>query len=237
MKKILFAIFTAVCAASCLGDGPTYSGSYTVVATFEYGNICGTDSLYFENQLGYGITWQDLAFNHKLSEDKSEFLGGFMISCLDGKGRSDNDIFRVNSGKGYQKSSSYAVFHSDPDASKMPEYPIEFVSREYGVCKIVGCYVNNTAAVVDSVRASFVPGDRLSLKMTGYKDGKKTGSNEIVLAEYTDQKDSVITEWTPFMLAQLGHADFIKVEINSTKDNIPAYVCIDDMMADVAVEY
>lgn len=237
MRKLILMIMTAVCAASCFGDGPSYSRSYNLSATFEYGNICGSDSLYFENQLGEGVSWQDLAFYHKLNSDKSEHLGGFVISCLDGNKRSGKDLFRVNKGTGYYGSATYAVFHDSKDASMMPELAVGFMADKIGTCKVIGCYVNNTAAVVDAVKTYFEPGDKLTLNLTGYLGGKKTGTDVIVLAERTQQKDSIITEWKPCLFPSLGYVDCIDMEIVSTKAEVPTYVCIDNLQADISIEY
>ena len=237
MRKFLLIIMAAVCAASCLGDGPSYSRSYTLSATFEYGMVCGSDSLYYENQIGEGVSWEDLAFYHKLSSDRSEFQGGFIVSCLDGSKRSEKDLYRVNKGIGYYNSSTYAVFYDNPDASKMPEHAISFMAEKVGTCKMVGCYVNNTAAVVDAVRNHFEPGDRLTLNLTGYLAGEKTGTDVFVLAECTDQKDSVITEWRPCLFTKIGYVDRVEVEVVSTKPEVPTYVCIDNLQADISIEY
>lgn len=237
MRKFLLIIMTAVCAASCMGDGPTYSRSYTLSATFEYGLVCGSDSLYFEDQLGEALNWNELAFYHKLNSDKSKLMGGFIVSCLDGSKRSEKDLYRVNKGAGHYNSSTYAVFYDNRNPAMMPEHSISFMADKVGACKIVGCYVNNTAAVVDAVRKHFEPGDKLTLSLTGYLGGVKTGSNVFVLAERTEQKDSIITDWKPCLFTNLGYVDHIDMEVVSTRPEVPTYVCIDDMQADISIEY
>ncbi len=238
MKRLFILIMTAVAAVSCLGDeGPTYSASYTAVSTFEYGNVCGSDSLYFENQIGLGMSWQDLFFYHKLNDAKTEFEGGFVVSCLKGSGRSDMDMFRVNKGIGYDRSMNYAVFVYDQDSSRMPARSMDFTASQIGTCKMVGCSVNNTAAVVEAVKNHFEPGDKLTLNLTGYLDGKETGTDVIVLAERTEQKDSIITDWKVCMFVKLGHVDYVDMKVVSTKPEVPTCVCIDDMQADISIEY
>lgn len=238
MKRILVLLMAVIALVSCLeNDGPTYSASYSAVSTFEFGNICGSDSLYFENQFGLGMPWQDLFFYHKLNDAKTEFEGGFIVSCLKGSGRSDMDMFRVNKGVGYEKSMNYAVFIYNQDSAKMPERSMEFTASEVGTCKMVGCYVNNTAAVVDAVKTYFEPGDRLTLNLTGYRDGEETGTDVILLAERTEQKDSIITEWKPCMFVKLGHVDYVDMKVVSTKAEVPTCVCIENMQADISIEY
>ncbi len=238
IKKLFLILSVAVCAVSCFGDDDkSYSASYILSANFEYGNVFKSDSLYFEKQLGMGLGYRDLAFYHKLSEDKSEFLGGFLLSALKGGGQSDNDRFRVNSGAGANKSSSYLVYFSNPDGSDLPEHDIEFTSSGFGTCSIVGCYVNNTKEVVNAVKASFADGDRLAVRMTGFLGGKKTGEQEFVLAEYTGSKDSLVTSWRPFELDKLGQVDIVEVDVISTRNDIPKAFCMDDMIARIAVAY
>ncbi len=226
----------AVCVVSCFKDGPTYSNSYTADTHFESYASFGSDSLYFENQYGGGIGWQDFAFYHKLNSDKTEFQGGFILSRLKGSGYG-NDGFRVNSGVGMGKSDTYAVYYQNPDESKMPEHDIEFLARNYGTCSMIGCYVNNTKEVVESVRNTFKVGDRLAIRMTGYLDEKVTASQEFVLAEYTEAKDSVVTAWSPFKLEKLASVDYVDIEFVTNRDDIPKAFCLDDMMAKISVSY
>ncbi len=236
IKKLLFIAAIAVCAVSCLDDGPTYSSSYTLRSTFEYGNVFNSDSLSFNAQDGRGIGWQDLAFYHKLDESKKVFEGGFILSSLKGGG-SGNDRFRVNSGAGVGKSPTYVVYYVNPDESKMPEKDIEFMSIKYGTCSMGGCFVNNTKEVLEAVKNTFEDGDRLSIRMTGYLDGKKTASEEFVLAEFTPQKDSLVTDWAAFKLDKLGSVQYVDIEVISTRPEIPAAFCMDDMIAGVSVSF
>ncbi len=236
-RKLFFVMAVAACAASCLGDDPNFTSTYTMDTTFEYGAIFRSDSLYFDNQGGLGLGWEDMAFYHKLNDDKSEFLGGFMLSRLKGSGTSDQDRFRVNSGAGMSGSSTYIVYYSNQVPSMMPEKDIEFVASKYGTCTMLGCYVNNTKEVVKAVNEKFADGDRLAIKMTGYREGKATGEQEFVLAEFTEQKDSLVTTWSPFKLDKLGSVEYIDIEIMSTRNDIPAAFCMDDMFAKIAVSY
>ena len=111
------------------------------------------------------------------------------------------------------------------------------MNLSYGTCGILGFYVNNTAEVVDSVKANFVDGDRLTLKAVGYLNGAKTGEAQINLAEYTTQKDSIIVNWTPFDLYKLGQVQYVEFEMISTKENVPTSFCMDDMLASIVLEY
>lgn len=241
MKRIIFAIAAALCAAACFDvSTETYKSTYTVDTSFEYttlsfDEVFGPDSLYFDYENGVGIGWQDLAFYHKLNGAKTDVDGGFMLSALKGSGAtSGNNLYRVVSGTGLGGSSAYMVFHQ---SDIMPEKQVEFVSSKYGTCTMGGCYVNNTKEVADSIASRFGLGDRLSLKAVGYLNGTKTGEATVTLADFSAAKDSIVTNWTPFELTKLGQIDQVSFEIVSTKEGIPAYFCLDDMIATISIAY
>ncbi len=238
-QKIFFVLAAAACAASCtFDDEQNYSASYPLDTTFEYQNAFAiSDSLYFDKQIGQGIGWDQLAFYHKLDKDKASFKGGFILSRLKGSGRSDDDRFRVCLGAGMNTSNTYIVYYSNPKPSDMPEKDIEFINSKFGTCTMVGCFINNTREVLDAVNERFVDGDRLAVKMTGYLGGKETASQEFVLAEFTEAKDSIVTNWAPFKLDKLGQIDVIDVEIVSNRDDIPMAFCMDDMLAKITLAY
>ena len=148
-----------------------------------------------------------------------------------------NNDFRVNSGKGYNGSATYAVFKYDKSAGNMPEHDMAFLNHQYGTCTMQEAYVNNTYAVVDYVKNNFVDGDRLVLKATGYLNGSQTGQAEMVLADYSEKKDSLVVNWAKFDLQKLGNVQFVEFELAGTKDDMPTSVCIDDVVAKIALQY
>ena len=245
MKRILITIFAALLLVSCDLTG-SYSRTYPVEATFEYKDAqYQSDSLTCKTPGGYGFGWEYLAFRHVVDTLSWEFHGGMMLSCQKGKlynpqdsaamAKSDSlvfaeDRFRVHSAKGAQ-SNAYLVHFANPDSSLMPVHDIEFVAAEYGTCKALGCYVNNTGYVAYKVAKTFQPGDRLTLKATGYLSGVKTGEASITLADFSAQKDSIVSVWTPFELGKLQPFDNIDFEVISTKKEVPAYFCLDFFVA------
>lgn len=239
MKKIFYVIMTALLAASCLGDGPSTTSAYNLVVDFEFGDgVFQTDSVRFESNNGVGIGYYDMAFYHKLDPQKTTLLGGFAVSRLKGKGyKGGRNEFRVNSGAGLENSLTYAVFKYDKTGVNMPPHDIEFINLNYGTCVMAGLYVNNTYEMVEYVKNNFVDGDKVSLKATGYLNGAETGKAEIVLAEYTDKKDSLIVKWTPFDLSKLGTIQYVELELAGTKEDIPSTVCIDNVVSKVSLQY
>jgi hypothetical protein len=249
MKKILFAILAGALLVSCDLSG-SYSQTIPVYASFEYNNVkFESDSLFYKSDLGAGYGWQYLAFYHKVDTVSWAFHGGMMLSSKKGRlysasdslsmARTDSlvfaeDRFRVHSAKD-ANSNSYLVHYANPDSSLMPAHDMEFLATKFGTCQAYQCFVNNTGYVAYKVAQTFEPGDKLTLKATGYLDGRKTGEASITLAEYSTVKDSIMSRWTAFDLTKLQLFDVIDFEVISTKKEVPAYFCLDYFMASVTV--
>lgn len=241
-----------VALSSCVTDSE-YSYSYPLVAGFEYtaidyAKVFGTDSLYYDSDHGYGIGWEYLAFRHKVDTVNAVFEGGMLLSYLKGKAfdmtdslsmaKGDSlafaeDGFRVNENSAYDN--TYAVYYGNPEASMMPEHDVQFLATNNGTCTMNACLVNNTGYVAYKVAQCFEAGDRLTLKATGYLDGAKTGEASISLADFSAQKDSIVTSWTYFDLSPLGTVEYVDFEVISTKEDVPAYFCLDGMFANIAL--
>lgn len=225
-------------AASCFGD-ETYNRSYTLAADFEYSNSTSffrADSLYIDVQSGYGIGYQDFAFYHKLNADKTDVTGGFVASYLSSvrAETESGNTYRAYVVPASKYLNTYLVYRS---GSPMPEHDMEFMNAKYGTCEMIACYVTNTVAVADAVAANFELGDRLSLKATGYLDGNKTGETEIALADFSAQKDSIVSTWTVFDLSKLGSVEYVDFEVVSTKDAVPGDFCLDYVVGSVNLSY
>ena len=248
MKKLLVVFFAAMMLASCLGDGPTNSQQYNLVATFEYMNDYeipdqfGEDSLYIDTVYGLGMGWSDVAFLHKLSDDMKEHKGGFVLSCLKGRLYKDgsevdkaSDLYRVNAPA--DSSRMYMVFVDAGVDDMMPAHDIEFVSDQYGSCTMVGCYVNVPVYVAAAASHVFEEGDALVLKATGYREGKVTAEKSIDLIRYESGKLTVPEKWTAFDLTALGDIQYVDFDVQSSKANVPEVFCMDNFIAKVDLEY
>ncbi len=244
IKRILIFMVALAVAVSCFKDS-VYTESYTLDASFEYEavygwdykEVFGDDSLYYDIEYSkLGFAWNSLAFYHKV--EVADFKGGFMLSYLakpkDGKTEGLDNKFRVNDKSGFSGSKTYTVFSQTDD---MPESDIVFSMKQYGTCIMSFCFVNNTVEVTDSIKANFQLGDKMTLKAVGYLDDVETGSAEFTLAEYTAQKDSIVSTWTQFDLSKLGSVDKVKLEVTSTRENVPTNVCIDDVVSKISVSY
>jgi hypothetical protein len=246
IKKLLLFFVAAVMAVSCLGGGG-YTESRTVIATFEfagdYNEIFGSDSLYVDTDHRIGVGWDYLVFYQKVNESTSDFEGGMILShlaypksgILDGLA---NNKYRANA-KEAKNANTYLVFE---ETGSMPASDIAFNFQQSanatGTCIMKSCSVNNTVATAEAVNQKFAAGDKMLLRATGYLDGKKTDSAEITLAERLSDRDSIMYNWTSFDLSRLGAIDKIDFELVIPQGkNIPATVCIDNVIASISAQY
>lgn len=248
MKKIVFLIIVFVMAVSCIGNGPSYQSSYTLVADFEYKSlnypeVFGGDSLYFDSTRCVGFGYQDFGFHHKLNADTTEVMGGFLMSYLET--RKDMTQLEPQSNRWRAlvapgKKNTYVVHRTADISANRPDHDVVFMNNTYGTCVMVNCQVTNTVEVADSVRSRFEIGDKLMLKATGYMKGAKTGSAEFMLAERASVKDSIVSAWTTFDLSALGaieHVDFEMVILSANAVDIPKFFCMDNLTASVNITY
>ena len=257
--KLVGAVVFAFALTSCLDSN--YSQSYSLIANFEYGNSVKfrADSTYYAKN-AYALGYNYLAFCHTVDQATQEFQGGFRLSALKGQirpekvedaGSDQTTSSELQSGDGALLLGNTWRVHAAPSvnsymvyqmSSSAPEYGIEFLLPTNGSCMIKSCQVANTAAVAEEITQKFERGDRLILKATGYKDGKETKTAEINLADYTQNdktgqpKDSIVSRWTIFDLSSLQLVDKVKFEMESTK-NVQQYFCMDNMAADITLEY
>ena len=246
MKKFLFLAVVAICIVSCLNSG-SFSQSYRADITFEFSdNVYKEsfkDSIFVLNE-GEGFSHGNYPIFFGQSHASGKFNGGFLMSYLKGeadglliKEAKPDDLYRVHAASGAAGSKTYAVFYGNPSASMMPKYDIDFVYKSYGTCSPYSCYVNNTTYVARMIQEHFADGDKLVLTASGWREGGEKTTASIVLAEYSEQKDTIMYNWTKFDLSKLGLVDYIDIDVVSTNPNVPAYCCIDNFSAGVRIEY
>lgn len=258
--KVAGIAAVAFALSSCFKSN--YSESYTLVANFEYGKALELrkDSTYFA-QDGFGIGFNYLAFCHNIDPTTREYKGGFRLSALEGQIRpvkQENEsnesevtesetveldmVWRAHSVPG---ANTYLVYYLTKDR---PEHDIEFLLPTNGTCIMKACQVTNTAKVAEEIAGKFGRGDKLTLKAVGYKDGNETGKAEIALADFTQNdkagqpKDSIVSKWTTFDLSALQSVDKVifELEVSSLTEemkDVQKYFCLDNVVADIALEY
>ena len=251
MKKIIIAFVAAFAFASCLPEAE-FTQTVPVYANFENSGLTfDADSLFYKSIFGEGFAWGGaIGFLHKVDTATWTFEGGTLLSYQKGclydpadtvaLSKSDSlvfaqDRFRVNSKRDSVGNNTYAVYYGNPDPGMMPAHDIEFLLKENGTCQVYQCFVNNTSYVAYKVAKTFQPSDRLTLTATGYLKGNKTGDVSINLADFSAQKDSIVSTWTSFDLSRLGAVDYIDFNVTSTKKEVPAYFCMDYLVASVTV--
>ena len=244
MKKILGFFAAAILATSCLGIAG-YEADYTTIVTFDYvdsdfiGDVTKPDSLLYDTNYKMGFVWDCLAFYHKIDGQTTEHVGGFAGSCLKVPANYEikgaHDQYRANAKSMISTSNKYVVFRQ---GFEMPEKHLVFTEQSDATtiasCTMSHMYVTNSVAMEQTVRSTFVDGDVVTLIATGYNNAQMTGSAQINLAEYTAQKDSVITKWTKFDLSALGEVTHVQFVINANK-YVPTTVCMDDIVARISI--
>lgn len=250
LKRFMGMAAIAFALTSCFDY--TNSESYTLVANFEYGSdlTLRPDSTYYAEK-GFGIGYNYLAFCHNVDPSNYEFLGGFRVSAKQGiydpepkeeetetpqNVNTLDMIWRAHSIKG---ANTYMVYYM---SAQRPTADVEFLLPTIGTCTMKMCQVTNTAKVAEEIVTNFQRGDKLTLIATGYLNGQMTGTSEIELADFTQNdksgqpKDSIVSKWTNFDLSALKTIDKINFALVSTK-SVSQYFCLDNMVADIAIEY
>ena len=243
MKRIFFVLISLVALSSCLkDDGSGMGQKYQLVTTFQYEGIkFNADSTFVNTSETIGFGYDALNFFHNLGPDNITLEGGFILSRLEmpksGNTAGLKNRYRALLPKEASPGNIYTVFYQNQDPAKMPTHNVEFAFDENGTCSMKGCYVTNTVEVADYVRENFEEGDMLVLKATGYFKGVETAAVEMNLADYSSQKDSIVSIWTSFDLSKLGSVDFVDFELVSSKPDAPAYFCMDNRVAQIEIEY
>ena len=181
-------------------------------------------------------------FAKKLSDDKKEIKGGFVLSCLKGRMYNEgyesdksSDLYRVNAPA--DSSRMYMVFVDAGVDELMPVHDMEFIADQYGSCKVLGCFVNVPLYVAAAASKEFKDGDALTLKATGYLGGKMTAEKSIDLITCDDGKVVLPKKWTSFDLAALGDVQYIDLDVQSSNHKVPEVFCMDNFVARVRIEY
>lgn len=247
MKRLFFILAALVLVASCLDDGSGNRTQYTLTTTFQYQGLdLGSDSTYFSTTTPEGFSDPNglLNFYHQLDADAVWFDGGFILSNYEmpasGVTSGLNNVYRVYLDSQANKNMAgniYTVYHQNPDPALMPKHDMEFPFVANGRCTMLGCFITNTVQVADAIKENFTDGDKMTVKVTGFLNGEKTGEAEFTLAEFTPEKDSIVSRWTRFDLDKLGSIQYVDFEVITTNPAVPAYFCMDSMGTDIELVY
>lgn len=244
MKRLFLILFSVLLVSSCFDDGSGMSQSYTITADFQYSDIkFYPDSTFFNTTTPAGFGYDVLNFYHQLDPGKVRVDGGFLLSCLEmplsgNTAELDNNTYRCYLKDMKKKFNNiYTVYYQSEEAAFMPEHDIQFPFISQGSCTLKRCFITNTVEVADYIRENFETGDRMTIKATGYHKGVKTDVVEFMLADFSAQKDSIVSAWTPFELEKLGAIEYVDFEVVSTKEGTPAYFCMDELTFSAVLSY
>lgn len=196
----------------------------------------------YEVKDGNAYSENGLGFSYFYSESEYEgftyvFWNGFTVSNnTDKTTPGAANQYSVYSTGGADGSTQFAVCFED-GASEMS-------FAEGQVYEIEHAYIANSTYVYLAVRegkdgykneTQFSDGDWFLLTITGYDAaGTKTGEKEVFLADYSDGKSFVMSDWTKEDLASLGKVNKVVFALSSSDNNdwgmnTPAYFCIDNI--------
>jgi len=234
----------ALAATSCLHGG--FSANYAAVDDFEVQDFLTScpDSV-FSQGFFVGSSGK-LLYNINSDEDQKVQTGGFSVSwkrdrAIGSEAETCNQFCVLNSTTDVQ--SMFAVYHQNPDPKLNPKdgNDIVFIGRDDDTCTPVGLFVANTAQVATLIaRGSedfepFREGDYLRIVITGYKNGVKGSSVTMDLAKFSGAL-TLVNEWKQMDLATLGPITSMDVNLETNREGLPLYVCIDNVVTRIQEE-
>ena len=246
--RLIMLAAVAVMAASCLGKSTYYKATYSALADFEYTDLTaqdfGTYSLYVPKDEAFVGGGCMAFFNTKNGDGTLDGGCALSIGC--------KPILR----EGYVPEKPWLLYLPEKPESantlmvlkfspNMPEVTMQlYLPSEKSTATPSLLFVNNCVQMVNAVRygtglagGPFVKDDWVKLNIKGLRGGEPTGSVEVALADFKTYQDSVVTSWTKVDVSGLGITDQIEFELTSTRSDIPQYVCLDDILIKLNVEY
>lgn len=247
MKRLLIVpaiVATALLGSSCLKGG--FTSKYTTLDDFEVTDFLKScpDSVFCGSY--FAGTSGRVLYNIQSDKDHQTVTGGFAISwkrdhTIGGENDKCNQYCVLNSTK--DKQSLFAVYHQNDDPSLNPDRgnDIVFLGGEGSTYSPTLLYVANAAQVATLIsRGSedfepFKEGDYLRVTFTGYTKGVAGASVTMDLAKYAGAL-TLVNEWKQVDLSKLGTVTSIDVHLETNREGLPLYVCIDNVMTSVVEE-
>lgn len=252
MKRTLLIALSTVAAAfmlsSCLGHG-SYVNNRSTNDSFSYsGFLADHQDSVFNKGFFYG-TSNEFVFNVGVSsDDEKKVTAGFVVSAkkdrlLGGRGEKCNEYCVYDTSK--VAANIFAVFYQDPDASLNAKEGLDiiFLGNKEAYCLPQKCLLANTGMVADMIvngAEGFEPfkdGDYLRVRFTGYYDEKKGESVTLYLAQHKEGILSVLKGWNSFEIGKLGRISSIDINVETNREGLPLYFCLDDFSAKIDESY
>lgn len=227
-----------------------------VVSTFESLSLSRADTFY----LNYSQPGQDVGFNDGAAHFPCVYdtayggtwTGGFAFSNkTDSVHSGYTNQYSAKAGIGYNGSSKYAVYFQGYGA------PVKVKETSGSVFNANGFYINNSTYAYNSMLkgdafpakkfggATGNDADFFKLTVRGYRNGVlKPDSVEFYLADFraaNNTQDYIVRDWRWVNLMPLGTVDALTFSLSSSDNdplygmNTPAYFCMDDFTATVAI--
>ena len=243
LRYILLMAATLLVVASCWKDDKHRNKySFALDCDFEYYDVkFGEDSIFVvENVYAGGV----VHFAAKV-DDEGSLMGGICLAGGVDPTLSDHEAktpFHTVAHQYFNDETTFAVFH---ETGNMPEKTIDAILYNDD-CLVQPQYVlvNNTHPFVRAARygtglagGAFAADDWASVTFSGFFKGAKTGEAKLNLADFTQEKDSVVTTWTSLDLTPLGNIDEMQISLASSREDMVKDVCFDHMVFKCNIEY
>ncbi len=241
-SRILLAFAIAACISSCMKGG--YETSFTGFCNFEYSDT----SKYFVNGIydkqDLVMASSSLAFCGKRNDD-GEFFGGIMAGIRRDsvymEGYVPKSMYTVaDPYGGANKSTGFGILYDSVGA--MPDHEVSFLYSNIGTCSLSALAVANTTFNVNAIMFGlngippFESGDYLTLKVTAIVGGQQTASASIDLARHNGKSLEVITKWTAMDVSKIGNFEYLDLNLETNRYDLPLYCCIDNLVASIVIK-
>jgi hypothetical protein len=240
-SALIMLAVASVLASSCLSSGGS-KYDYVLQASFDgysneqiFSDYFNSDSVYFAKQ----ILTDEYSCLNSVYEDPI-FSGGFCLSAkrdsLNTEKTGISDYSSTGSDAGYMDSDVYAVYIQN----SRPEYgwQIYLSGFDAGTCNISGFMINNVSKTIKAIEDNpLQEGDYLTVTVTGYLKDVQGESVTVDLVRNTSMARTVVTSWTEVDLSSIGNVDALTFEVETNRSDFPESFCLDNLTAQVHIEY
>lgn len=131
---------------------------------------------------------------------------------------------------GANSSSNYGIFYPSWGISDSVSFDNVVNLESVNISNLVWTY-HYIMGTDGSGTGTFEANDYLTLEITAFNVLNETiGSIDIALADYTEEKSDIISNWTEIDLSSLENVKYIKFAMSSNDSYTPTYFCIDDLV-------
>ena len=240
-SALIMLALVSVLASSCLSSSGSKS-DYVLQANFDvysneqvFSQYFNSDSIYFSKQ----ILTDNYSYLNSVYEEPV-FSGGFCLSAkrdsLNTNKTDISDYSSAGSDAGYNDSDIYAVYIQNA----IPDYgwQIDLSGFDVYTCNIVGFLINNVSKTIKAIEDNpLQEGDYMTVTVTGYLNEAEVEYVSVDLVKNTSMTKTVVTSWTEVDLSSIGNIDALRFEVETNRDDFPKSFCLDNLTAQVHVEY